>query len=371
MVREMMINVTRKRSARPRRRAPAGREGGFALVVALLSLVGLTALATVGFLMSDTDYDVSQNHRASVRAFYAADAALKEYIGTQKGFPDDTMFFSYPDATARVTATLLNEPDSLQQIFLIESEGVYTPPEGGTAVRRMSTITIIDMNTLNAPAALTSPVGILKNGGAGTIDGYDESVTGDCPVAGLGDKPGVAVPPAGYQQNGGSTVPDGNPPIFEDAPLSILASTGIDWQAVVAGQSMLPDYVIPGDAWPNFNQLASDDWPVIYVDQVAEFEVNPPESGRGTIIVRHDFRMTGSFDWDGILLVGGRIVSDGNQDIRGAAVAGLNLLLGENPNTVDLGNGTKVFQYNSCNVYNAMTNLASMAEEPGTWFESM
>lgn len=347
-------------------------EGGFALIVALLSLVGLTALATAGFLVADADYDVAQNHRAAVRAFYVADAGLKEFVATQRGTPDDTVFFNYPQGVAMVTSTLLNRPALGTEVYLIDSQGTYTPPEGGVAMRNVSTITILDVTPIGVPAALTSLSGIDKNGIAGEINGFDESKPGECPGGGATDVPGVAVPPGGYGQTGGGgkAVPQGDPPILEDTPANIAKTAKIPWVSVSNGTAMLPDYILPGDAWPNFGALSSDDWPVILVDQAAEYEVTPIHSGRGTLIVVNDLRMNGAWNWDGIVLIGGNLISDGNQTVNGATIAGLNVMKGQTPNAVDIGNGTKIFRYNSCNVLNALNGLAMQAEEPGTWFES-
>ena len=70
-----------------------------------------------------------------------------------------------------------------------------------------------------------------------------------------------------------------------------------------------------------------------------------------------------------MVLVGGALTSNGVERIDGAVIAGLNLLLGEAAGQVDLGNGNWVYQYDACNVMNALKGLGWPVEEPGAWFE--
>lgn len=346
-------------------------EGGFALVAALLVLVGLTALATAGFLRSGTDHRVTQNHRATVNAFYVAEAGLWTFISRHRGPPTDTVVYSFSQGTATVHATPINAPNETGRVYLVTSRGAHQPPEGGQAVRTVSAATVSNLLTLHVPGALTSGIGIQKNGDAGALNGFDDATSADCPLGGLEDRAGVVVPPDGYQQSGGDPVPEGDPDIYdEEDGITLLENTGIDWDGIVNGGILEPDYTVPPDGWPDFGALPDDEWPVIYVDE-ALLEVSPDHSGRGTLIARHDLRMNGNFQWDGLILTGGAILSDGNQTVKGGAVSGLNLLLGESPTSTSLGNGNKTFRYNSCHAFEAMSRLATLAAQPGSWFESM
>jgi hypothetical protein len=93
------------------------------------------------------------------------------------------------------------------------------------------------------------------------------------------------------------------------------------------------------------------------------------------LIVTGSLTMSGAFAWDGIILVGKRMKSNGNNNVYGAVATGLNVLLGQTVAGVDsvyptdLGNGTKVFQYNSCNVLKAGKKLAYLRMLPNTWWE--
>ena len=59
------------------------------------------------------------------------------------------------------------------------------------------------------------------------------------------------------------------------------------------------------------------------------------------------WNLDGNFNWDGLVLVGGYLTSNGYQTVEGATITGLNELLGETTPASDLGNGNKEFFYDS------------------------
>ncbi len=346
-------------------------ERGAALVIVLIALVGLTALAAAGVVSTGSDLQIAENMDASTRAFLAADAGLQSYIGSST---DGTSGATYtPDSLTTVTVTprKLTEIAGGRVLYSITSTAVHVPAPGDTATRTVARVAIYSDGSILVPASFTSAAGLLKNGDSGLISGQDWATAGNpkCPNSPKPAVAGVKVPPSGYVQNGGTPVPDGDPPI-EDGQTGheMLESMGLDWDAVVNGGLISPDYTVPPDSWPNFGSLPADEWPVIYVD--GNISVSPSNSGRGTLIVRDNLTMNGSFNWDGALLVGGYITSNGYQTVEGATVAGLNILLGETPASTDIGNGNKVFKYHSCKLKQA-TNAAfgGLSEVPGTWTE--
>ena len=119
---------------------------------------------------------------------------------------------------------------------------------------------------------------------------------------------------------------------------------------------------------PNFATLPSTEWPLILYDS-PNASIGPGETGRGTLIFPSDVTFNGNFDWEGLILIGGSFTSNGKQEVYGSVVAGLNLLLGQSPGSVDLGNGNWVVHYNSCNVLSALKGVGWPVEEPHTWAE--
>ncbi len=359
-----------------RHRSIVRDEQGSVLMIVLVALVGLSALAAAGMMMTETELRASENQEAGASAFYAADAGIQEYLGTHE-YATSTDTFTYAAGTAIVQGEkLLDMPTTNGDhiLYRVRSVSSYTPPEGGTASRTLSRLAIYSDGSIVAKASFASGTGLLKTGNAGTLSGVDEAPAGnpDCPNSPRPDVAGVAVPPGGYVQSGGgpgALVPEGDPPVLEaPSALDLLQSTGVPWDAIVNEGLLVPDYTIPGDSWPNFGSLPADEWPTIYVD--GNSTLGPGDSGRGTLIVRHNLEMDGSFQWDGLVLVGGYLTSNGFQTVQGATITGLNELLGESVPSSDLGNGNKVFEYDSCKMKLAMKNaFGGLSEVPGSWAE--
>ncbi len=358
-----------------RRRSIVRDEQGSVLVIVLVALVGLSALAAAGMVMTETELRASENQEAGTSAFYAADAGMQEYLGTRE-YATTTDTFTYSGGTAIVQGEkLLDMPTTNGDQFLyrVRSVSSYTPPEGGTASRTLSRLAIYSDGSIVARASFASGTGLLKTGNAGTLSGVDQATAGnpDCPNSPRPDVAGVAVPPGGYVQSGGggSLVPDGDPPVLEEpSAFDLLQSTGVPWDAIVNEGLLVPDYSIPPDSWPSFGSLPVDEWPTIYVD--GNITLGPGDSGRGTLVVRGNLEMDGSFVWDGLVLIGGYLSSNGFQTVQGATITGLNVLLGETVPSSDLGNGNKVFEYDSCKMRMAMKNaFGGLSEVPGSWAE--
>ena len=82
-----------------------------------------------------------------------------------------------------------------------------------------------------------------------------------------------------------------------------------------------------------------------------------PNFGRGLLIVFGDLSLSGNAaGWDGLNLVGGRVTSNGANEVQGGVISGLNVKLGYavEDNDVNELNGTKKFLYNSCKVASAL-----------------
>ncbi len=343
-------------------------EGGFALLTVLLTLIGVTALAAAGFVLSHSDNRVSQNHASSLEAFLTANAGLYEYLGTQKD-GETARTYTYGTGTANVSGQQLLEIGDGRRLYRITALATYDSPEGGTATRTVSAVAMFAPVEVEFPAAIAAVQGIEKQGGSGEINGYDHADEDDCEIPVDDPVAGVLVPPGGYTQNGGSSVPEGDPDIWELDEAALMALFHLDWEGIVNG-GLFPNYTVPLDDGPDFGALPPDDWPIVQV--TGDIAVYPGHSGRGTLVVNGDLTMNGSFWWNGIMLVGGGLTSNGNQTIEGAVVTGLNVLLGQTVGESNLANGMKKFRYNSCNVLSAKeAAFGGLIEIPGTWTESL
>ena len=87
------------------------------------------------------------------------------------------------------------------------------------------------------------------------------------------------------------------------------------------------------------------------------------------LIVTGSLILNGSVSWDGVILVGNDITSNGNSTISGATVSGLNEKLGTYvPGAT--GNGTKQYNYNSCEVAKATTTMGALVTLRNTWVDN-
>jgi hypothetical protein len=79
--------------------------------------------------------------------------------------------------------------------------------------------------------------------------------------------------------------------------------------------------------------------------------------------------------WDGIVLVGGMLTSNGNNTTAGATLSGLNFLTGGTPSNSSIddatANGQKTYVYDSCNVEKATTRLRRYAAMPNSWIDNL
>jgi hypothetical protein len=349
-----------------RRRLTRGARKGIALVLALVLIVILSVAAASALAMVGSERRVVEDQGAAAEAHAMARSAYDQFITNPTGFigsfspttfaGPDSAHIVFSDGYAWVKVQRVRPSVSgSAPLFLVRSRAVRTinrPMRIPVAERIFAQYAQWQDVEMPAIAAWTSLSGLLKNGGSGTISGADNCGSGT-PVA------GVAVPNVpGYTQNGGSSVPSGAPNIMNMGTQSQAnGMVGIDWVTILSGMALSADIVIPGSSWPSFTN--TNYWPVIYVDQATPFAL--PASGRGMIIVRNDMTISDAMQWDGIILVGGTFTSNGNNTVSGALVTGLNVLLGQSVPPSNIGNGTKTYRYDSCNVTNAVTKFNGLA----------
>jgi hypothetical protein len=331
------------------------------VLVVILSVAAASALAMVGSeRRAVEDQEAASNAHAMAKSAY--DQFIANPTGSLASFTPTTFVgpdsaqFTFSDGYAWVSVQRIRPSVAgSAPLFLVRSRAVRTinrPVNTPVAERVFAQYAQWQDFDMPALAAWTSLSGLLKNGGSGTISGAD-NCSASTPVA------GVAVPNIpGYTQIGGSSVPSGSPPILNMGSQSTANNmVGIDWVTILGGMALSADVVIPGSNWPSF--ASTSYWPVIYVDQTATWAL--PGSGRGMLIVKNNMTMSGSLTWDGIILVGGTLTSNGSNTVKGTLVTGLNVLLGQIVGLSDIGNGTKVFKFDSCNVASATGRFNGLA----------
>jgi hypothetical protein len=348
---------------------------GFAIPTALLIIAALTIMVAGGFSLVSAERRSVADQKSQITAFRIAEQGLELFLvkrdSLMAGHPGfshvpgntpDTAVIAMTGGVATVTLTRLRPVRGSQSgLYVARSRGVETvgayagTPQG---VRTVAQYVLWEPAPMQVLAGWTALSGLQKNGGAGTLGGID--LCGDSASVA-----GVVVPVnPGYT---GKVVAVGDPPVDSVAPDSVA----IDWNGIVNGNSITPTITIPGGSWPtaamiaSFADTLSTYYPIIRVN--GDFVL--PSAGTGMLIVTGSLTLNGSVGWRGVLLVGNDITSNGNNGIAGATVSGLNVKLGTYvPGST--ANGTKQYNYDSCEVAKSTTTMGALVTLRNTWVDN-
>jgi len=344
---------------------------GVALPFVLVVMIFLTVGVATAFTRVQSE--VHQDHDRQVRAdaFAYAESGLEQFAANrvQLGFTavppaasESTRFAMQGGYADVILRRVRQKTPTASAVYLLRSRGVRQG--GSTAIAGNATYTVTQYGfyretEMQVLSAWTSLSGLVKNGTAGTISGVD-----NCAVA--PDVAGVALPDGTYIQSGGTSLPTGTPPIsYLGNQTQANDSVSIDWDAIVNQNLIWPDLVYPTDPWPNF-AANPNYYPVIRVDG----DLDLPNDGQGLLIVTGNVNINGSLKFKGIMLVGGTIYADGNNNVLGAVVSGLNAKLGDIVPPSDIGNGTKTYRYDSCEIAKTLNHISVIVLMGKTWSDT-
>jgi len=353
---------------------------GFAIPIALLVIAVLTIMIAGGFSIVSAERRSVADQKSQINAFRIAEQGLEIYLirrdSLLAGTPNytkvpgakDSVRITMTGGYADVSLTRLRPPRGSQSgLYVVRSKGTETAgafagtPQG---VRTVAQYVLWEPAPMQVLAGWTALSGLQKNGAAGTLGGID--MCGENAAVA-----GVIVPAyPGYQ---GKMVAVGNPPIDSiPAPDSVE----IDWDGIVNHGLIEATFTLPGAVWPttalqnSYNDTSIKYYPVIRVN--GDFDLL--SSGTGMLIVTGNLTISGNKGWRGVILAGGVLTSNGNNDIigggvQGAVISGLNEKLGMNVDE-SLANGTKMYSYNSCEVARATTPLGALVTLRNTWVDN-
>jgi hypothetical protein len=368
----------------------------FALPLVVVFLVVLSFALAAGLAATAAEGSTAVAQRGQNRAYIIAEQGLQRFLVSRdslcklpgatcladpsavtSGFDSVTFAWNrgYVTVVSKMLRPQLGARDTIPALFFVRSRGVDSTSmlRGGdttTAVRAVGLMTQWSTKVISVVGAWTSLSGLDKQGAAGQIDGNDQ----------CGRRPavaGVMVPKGDYSESGGFT-PTGNPPLDTSKTLAQLEPmVTIDWNAIMNNTAgMVYDFEVPPQGFPDGTYFAdTTKWPIIRV-HVNNFSL--PNAGRGIIVADSDFVISGSNMWAGIILIGGKLTSDGNNTTSGATVSGLNYKLpgAQQPapgyiNDNATANGTKSYVYNSCNVSRATQKMKHYVALGNTWVDDI
>jgi hypothetical protein len=348
---------------------------GFAIPIALLVIAALTIMIAGGFSLVSAERRSVADQKSQISAFRIAEQGLEIFLvrrdSLMAGKPSysrvpgaipDTAVIPMTGGVATVTLTRLRPVRGSQSgLYVVRSRGVETAgafagtPQG---VRTVAQYALWEPAPMQVLAGWTALSGLQQNGGAGTLGGIDLCADSTS-VA------GVVVPVnPGYS---GKVIAVGDPPVDSVAPDSVA----IDWNGIVNLGYIAPTFTIPPASWPTAAMEAAyaDSNSTYYPIVRANGDFILPSSGRGMLIVTGSLILNGSVGWKGVILVGNDITSNGNSTISGATVSGLNVKLGTYvPGAT--GNGTKQYNYDSCEVAKATTTMGALVTLRNTWVDN-
>jgi hypothetical protein len=364
---------------------------GFALPMVIMVTVVLTAALTAAFVATASETTTNVAHRGQSRAFMIAQMGLERFLerpdplalcptcDTLRTTPAvETYAKSYEGDSVYITVTRIRHESvpSVPAVYFIQARGVDKGSKltgrlaDVDAERSVGTYARWNANTMQVLSAWTSLTGLRKQGTSGLLSGVDE----------CGKMPSIAGTTVGkgdLHYSGQVSWAEGNPAIDTSRTSAQLAAAmKIDWNAIINGNMLPADVTVPDQAFPSLAWFDADTsrWPVI---RIRSNNYALPNRGRGIIIAEGNFSISGSDMWDGIILVGGKLTSNGNNTVAGATVSGLNVLLPGAPEASTsefddaTANGNKTYVYSSCKVARATKALQRYRVMPNTWADNL
>lgn len=343
---------------------------GFAIPAAILVIGVLSISLAAGFSLVIAERRGVDDQKAQVTAFVLAEQGLQMFFVRRDSLGYQSIPPAVKEGPVRLYMTggyadvqldrVRPQQGSLAGLYVVRSKGVQTKGAiGGTpaGVRTVAQYAAWEPANIEVLAGWTALSGIKKNGNSGSFLGKDQCQD-SVAVA------GVAVPQVpGFNQPGttDSLATIGLTP--QEAAKQVL----VRWKGITNGSALTPTYTVPPDAIPSFADTTY--YPVIkYVGDAGSSGFN---NGRGVLIVTGNLD-TGSgatFNWKGLVLVGGDITGNGNNYIEGAIISALNVKLGVSV-PINVVNGTKQYQYNSCELAKALMSLGALIPLPNTWVDN-
>jgi hypothetical protein len=364
---------------------------GFALPMTIMVIVVLTAALTSAFVATASETTTNVALRGQNRAFMVAQMGLERFLeapnelalcptcDTLRTTPPVENFKRVIDGdSVYITVTRVRHQSSrtMPAVYFIQARGIDKRSKlsgrlaNVDAERSVGLYAQWNTNTMQVLSAWTSLTGLTKKGSSGLLSGIDQ----------CGKEPTIAGTTVGkgdIRWAGNTNWVEGSPAIDTTRTAAQLAAEmGIDWEAIIFGDAMPADIIIPDQPFPSLAWFDADTsrWPVI---RIRSQNYALPNRGRGILIVEGNFTISGSDMWDGVIMVGGKLTSDGNNTVAGATISGLNVLLPGAPPVPTsefddaTANGQKTYVYSSCKVARATKSLQSYKVLANTWADNL
>jgi hypothetical protein len=373
----------------------SARRRGFALAAAIMAIVVVGAIIAGAFFASTQDYRIGRNTLVEQRAFAVAEYGLNKEVGNwdrsrnlapPAGLPIgtviDTNVYVAGDDTARVRITRLT-----RNTYWVVSEGRASIGNAQTqSMRRTNAIVKLAYPAVNVRGAITTAGDIDVRGGA-TVSGNDVPDTQllawqQCDSIGRDSLAGIAATKTAKIDS--SSAISGTPPVVRDSvaadsntyvrygsetwntlrdnadirlsasldPFPAGTATTCNTTGANHNTNWGEPYHVPA---PSVAVVVPGCWnyfPIIYVD--GNLTISGNGRGQGILLINGDFRVQGTFDFYGIIIVRDDIErGNGTAQIHGAVMA-RNMTIGDG----SVWSGTQDVRFSKCAVESALSGSA-------------
>ena len=354
-------------------------ERGIALAVAIFALVIIGALVGGTFFAGRLEQRGGLNSAFAAEAFEAAEAGVQTTIvnwdasaeGAGAVGVDVSLGTTALGGTVSYTRTVTKLNDA---VYLVRSEGQRTGPGGVLARRLVGTLVRTHATDIDIQAAVTGR-GQIDVGGNATVDGNDNVPGAPANWGAVCPAPEDAV--AGIRTDADVNY-NGTPDVFGDPPTRENDATVTDSIFATPFDALVPmrDVVITtgnplatgpattgvplrcnranslnwGEPWYPANPASASvcqNWfPIIYRPGNLTLQGG---RGQGILLVDGDLTLAGGVEFFGIVLVKGRLRTQGNGNKINGAVMARNVDLDDN-----FIGGTPTVNYSTCAISRAL-----------------
>lgn len=342
-------------------------ERGFALPLTVLVVTVMTMLIASAHVRARADRVIAESSGATVDAFSVAQSGLNRYFAYYDSAkvrpPDsDSLRINVTGGFADVLAhKILSPTDTMEtELYIIRSTGTLIEPTRGSdpqAERTVAQFAQWQSASMSVSGAYTAANGIsVDASGVLRIRGFDQCASPAPAVTGIRTTATSPIIPGDFDVLTGS-------PAFNNVGGGVTIANGtlIDWPSIVGGQF---------DA--DYDSFRA--WDASYPTMVINGDVSVTDGGGyGLLIVTGDLTLDGFFfSWRGVVLVGGRIVTNTMfTTVRGTTVTGLNEQLGMNPPAGVVGGGWfQDYLYYECEVRSALDALVGFVPIQNAWIDN-
>ncbi len=384
--------VSRRSRALRRARVMLRRRRGFAMFMALGAMVIVAVLVAGSSYLTTQEARLGQNQLVQSRAMAAAEYGLNKIQADWDRTPNlqmangaffDTSYTIANQGIAYVRYVRLNN-----ETFWIVSEGRATvgnsTSAARTAVKRVGAILRLRIPTIRANGAVTT-AGNISTGGNADIDGRNTTPPGWTGCSAAPDKAALVASPDAEVNIKFPTKIIGSPQLERDS-LAADSNTYVrfgdeTWNALVASANVVlsdggstangvPDTLASGvcnkdndynwgEPWRTAGSIVAcyNYFPIIYATTSVHLKGG---RGQGIMLVNGDFKVNGSFEFFGLIIVRDDIIkSNGSAIIYGA-------MMSRNANysdelSADL-TGSLDAKYSACSLERAMRGSAQVVQ---------